>query len=80
MSPPPRRRAVSAVRLAATTVLAATAAVALAQPAHAAAAITVATDGSRNYTTIQAAIAAATTGTVITIKAGTYRCSNDPVP
>jgi pectinesterase len=41
-------------------------------PAAAATAITVAADGSGNYTTIQAAIAAASTGTVITIKAGTY--------
>jgi pectinesterase len=42
-------------------------------PAAAATAITVATDGSGNYTTIQAAVAAAGTGTVITIKAGTYK-------
>ncbi|BCJ40051.1 pectinesterase [Actinoplanes ianthinogenes] len=39
---------------------------------QAATAITVAADGSGNYTTIQAAIAAASAGTVITIKAGTY--------
>ena len=45
----------------------------LAGPAGAATAITVAADGSGNYTTIQAAVAAATSGTVITIKAGTYR-------
>ncbi|WIM93545.1 pectinesterase family protein [Actinoplanes oblitus] len=39
---------------------------------QAATAITVAADGSGNYTTIQAAVAAASAGTVITIKAGTY--------
>lgn len=38
----------------------------------AAATITVAADGSGNYTTIQAAVAAASSGTVITVKAGTY--------
>jgi pectinesterase len=38
----------------------------------AAATITVAADGSGNYTTIQAAIAAAGSGTVISVKAGTY--------
>jgi pectinesterase len=42
-------------------------------PADAATAITVATDGSGNYTTIQAAVAAASSGTVITVKAGTYQ-------
>jgi pectinesterase len=36
-------------------------------------AITVAADGSGNYTTIQAAVAAASTSAVITIKAGTYQ-------
>ncbi|GAA2689676.1 pectinesterase family protein [Actinoplanes palleronii] len=41
--------------------------------AHAATNFTVATDGSGNYTTIQAAIAASSTGGVITIKAGTYQ-------
>lgn len=41
--------------------------------ALAATTITVAGDGSGNYTTIQAAVAAASTGTVITIKAGTYQ-------
>ncbi|WP_051800196.1 pectinesterase family protein [Catenuloplanes japonicus] len=41
--------------------------------AVAAATITVAADGSGNYTTIQAAVAAATSGTVITVKAGTYK-------
>lgn len=44
----------------------------LATPASAATAITVAADGSGNYTTVQAAISASSTGTVITIKAGTY--------
>jgi pectinesterase len=48
------------------------AAIALAAPAHAATTITVAADGSGNYTTIQAALAAATSGTVITVKRGTY--------
>ena len=41
--------------------------------AHAATTITVAADGSGNYTTIQAAIAAASSGTVISVKAGTYK-------
>ncbi|KUL26184.1 pectinesterase family protein [Actinoplanes awajinensis] len=41
--------------------------------AHAATNVTVAADGSGNYTTIQAAIAASSTGGVITIKAGTYQ-------
>jgi pectinesterase len=45
----------------------------LAGPADAATAITVAADGSGNFTTVQAAISAASTGTVITIKPGTYR-------
>ena len=44
----------------------------LAGTATAAGTITVATDGSGNYTTIQAAVAAASSGTVITVKAGTY--------
>jgi pectinesterase len=43
------------------------------EPAIAATSFTVATDGSGNYTTIQAAIAASTTGGVITVKAGTYQ-------
>lgn len=41
-------------------------------PAHAATTITVAADGSGNYTTIQAALAAASSGTVINVKPGTY--------
>jgi pectinesterase len=46
---------------------------ALAVPAPlAATTITVAPDGSGNYTTIQAAIAAASSGTTISVKAGTY--------
>ncbi|MFI5937300.1 pectinesterase family protein [Actinoplanes sp. NPDC051494] len=45
----------------------------LSAPAFAATAITVAADGSGNYTTIQAAVAAATTGTVITVKPGIYQ-------
>jgi pectinesterase len=40
---------------------------------NAATAITVAADGSGNYTTLQAGIAAASTGTVITVKPGTYQ-------
>jgi pectinesterase len=44
----------------------------VAAPAGAATTITVAADGSGNYTTVQAAIAAATSGTVISIKSGTY--------
>lgn len=45
---------------------------ALTIPAQAATTITVAADGSGNYTTIQAALAAASSGTVINIKPGTY--------
>jgi pectinesterase len=48
-------------------------AAAFAGPASAATAITVAADGSGNFTTVQAAISAATSGTKITIKPGTYR-------
>jgi pectinesterase len=48
-------------------------ALALAGPAHAATTITVAADGSGNFTTIQAAIAAASSGTIINVKPGTYR-------
>jgi len=44
-----------------------------AAPAHAATTITVAADGSGNYTTIQAALAAAASGDTISVKAGTYR-------
>jgi pectinesterase len=46
---------------------------ALAGTSTAATAITVAADGSGNYTTLQAGIAAASTGTVITVKPGTYQ-------
>ena len=64
---------VSRSTIAAATVLAAALVTAFAaRPAFAATSITVAADGSGNYTTIQAAIAAAGTGTVITVKAGTY--------
>jgi pectinesterase len=45
----------------------------LAASSNAATAITVAADGSGNYTTVQAGVAAASTGTVITIKPGTYQ-------
>ncbi|WP_436530645.1 pectinesterase family protein [Actinoplanes sp. HUAS TT8] len=41
--------------------------------ARAATSFTVALDGSGNYTTIQAAVAASSSGGVITIKAGTYQ-------
>jgi pectinesterase len=41
-------------------------------PANAATTITVASDGSGNYTTVQAAIAAAPSGAIIKIKPGTY--------
>jgi pectinesterase len=54
-------------------VLAAVAGAAVAAPAGAATTITVAADGSGNYTTVQAAVAAASSGTVISIKKGTYR-------
>ena len=40
--------------------------------ANAASSVTVAADGSGNYTTIQAAIAAVPTGSTITVKKGTY--------
>lgn len=49
------------------------AAVATATWANAATTVTVAADGSGKYTTIQAAVAAASSGTVISIKKGTYR-------
>ncbi|MGQ4388205.1 pectinesterase family protein [Streptomyces sp. SAS_270] len=49
------------------------AALGLTTPANAATTITVASDGSGNYTTIQAAIAAAPSGAIINIKPGTYR-------
>jgi pectinesterase len=42
-------------------------------PAHAATTVTVAADGSGNYTTIQAALGAVSSGSVINIKPGTYR-------
>src|SRR5690349_23300704 len=43
-----------------------------AAPARAATTITVAADGSGNYTTIQAALAKAVPGDTISVKAGTY--------
>ena len=43
-----------------------------AAPARAATTITVAADGSGNYTTIQAALAVAASGDTISVKAGTY--------
>ena len=70
---PPRAWMTTAARLTAGTVLASAAGLSLAYPAGAATTITVAADGSGNYTTVQAAVAAATSGTVITIKSGTYR-------
>jgi pectinesterase len=63
-------RLLRSVAIAAST---ASAIAALPATATAATTITVAADGSGNYTTIQAAVAAASTGTVITIKAGTYQ-------
>lgn len=57
----------------AAVVLTAAALIAVPGPAVAATSFTVATDGSGNYTTIQAAIAASSTGGVITVKAGTYQ-------
>jgi pectinesterase len=42
-------------------------------PAQAATTVTVAADGSGNYTTIQAALGAVSAGSVINIKPGTYR-------
>ncbi|MFB9445336.1 pectin esterase [Dactylosporangium vinaceum] len=69
--PPTTRRPLTATgAVLATAVLAVTA---VSTDASAASTITVAADGSGNYTTIQAAVAAASTGTVITIKAGTYQ-------
>lgn len=67
----PRSRFVTGTGLATAALVTAVASAAV--PAAAATAITVAADGSGNYTTIQAAVAAASTGTVITIKAGTYK-------
>ena len=64
------RRCNATVGFVAATVLAS---MTLSAPAFAATTITVARDGSGNYTTIQAAIAAAPSGTVINIKPGTYR-------
>jgi len=72
MPPLSVRRASLVACLSAATVLGTVAATALAPAANAATTITVAADGSGNYTTVQAAIAAASSGTVISIKAGTY--------
>jgi len=66
------RRRLTIVALAFGAVLTSVGVLAVAGPASAATAVTVAADGSGNFTTIQAAIAAASTGTVITVKAGTY--------
>lgn len=66
------RRGTIVVRAATALAVLPLAAVVLATPAHAAT-ITVAADGSGNYTTIQAALAATSSGTVINIKPGTYR-------
>ena len=65
----PSRRTIAGLAV----VVAAVAATAITGQAFAATAITVAADGSGNYTTIQAAISAASTGTVITVKPGTYQ-------
>ncbi|ATE55836.1 pectinesterase family protein [Actinosynnema pretiosum] len=48
-------------------------ALAMATPAQAATTVTVAADGSGDYTTVQAAIAAVSPGSTIKIKPGTYR-------
>jgi pectinesterase len=56
-----------------TVMVAVLASLAVTTPANAATTITVAADGSGNYTTIQAAIAAAPSGAIINIKPGTYR-------
>jgi pectinesterase len=53
--------------------LAAALVLASAAPASAATTITVAADGSGNYTTIQAALAKAVSGDTISVKAGTYK-------
>ncbi|NEC85292.1 pectinesterase family protein [Streptomyces sp. SID12501] len=68
-----RRRFTSARATVAALVIVAAAVTVGTDNASAATAITVAADGSGNYTTVQAAVAAASTGTVITIKAGTYQ-------
>jgi pectinesterase len=73
MLPFTRRRTSTVTALAVATALGTLVSTALAGSAHAATAITVAADGSGNYTTIQAALAAASSGTVITIKPGTYQ-------
>jgi pectinesterase len=69
----PRRRAM--LGLLATAILAPVivSTVIVSTVAEAATTITVAADGSGNYTTVQAAVAAASNGTVITIKPGTYQ-------
>jgi pectinesterase len=54
-------------------VVLAAALLAVPEPAVGATSFTVAADGSGNYTTIQAAIAASSAGGVITVKAGTYQ-------
>jgi pectinesterase len=71
MSPLPRRHLRTAGILAAATV-GAIVATTFAATANAASSVTVATDGSGNYTTVQAAIAAVSSGSTITVKAGTY--------
>ena len=72
MPPLSPRRTFLVGSLSAATVLGTAAAIAIAPAASAATTITVAADGSGNYTTIQAAVAVATSGTIISIKAGTY--------
>ncbi|MCE6998357.1 pectinesterase family protein [Saccharothrix sp. S26] len=69
MPPHATRRTTAAVTLA----VAPLAAITLSTPAHAATTVTVAADGTGNYTTIQAALAAVPSGSVINIKPGTYR-------
>ena len=72
MPPLSPRRTLLVACLSAAGALGIVAVTALAPAANAATTITVAADGSGNYTTIQAALAAASSGTVINIKAGTY--------
>ncbi|MEV0231959.1 pectinesterase family protein [Nonomuraea sp. NPDC050786] len=70
--PPLEKRRTMVVGGATAVAVLSLAAVALTTPARAAATITVAADGSGNYTTIQAALGAASPDTVINIKPGTY--------
>lgn len=68
-----RRRAAALATLCAAGLLTPAVLATTAGPSGAATTITVAADGSGNYTTVQAAVAAAPAGAVINIKKGTYR-------